>query len=534
MRVEFDVELGGAGLLGDAVFSLGPGEAGVFDVLYAPLVAGVSVGAVSFANDRLGQFWCVPCRPLATHARQTPTSHACLSVSFLLTSPSTPTTHRYKLNLTATPAPPKKLPAMRAAVGDVEEQEVTVENPSGVPLELRAAVSNRRNFSVRPSTLELPPYGQGAFILRYTPATIDKAEDVVVTLSAPSVGEWVYMATGTGMIPGTMPQVSPMAVVHERASHTLVFRNPFDSALSVSTELAYNDSAGAARPFDLLMRRSRTRLPPFGAMQIPYVFSPSEMTEYAGASIVVRSENFEGSEHPLAWRYPLLGIAEAPPHARRIEIVTKAREPMTRTIVLPLAGLKPNDAGVSETFTFELLTDSLESSESGTLLNRSLSLEGVGMTVDAVSAESGNASVKVRAQFQPLRPFSLAVELVVRKASGGGQWRFTLWIEAKQPDIDDTISLEGMLHQTSSVAFTLNNPFPESAPFKAFLTADSPSELVRPVSACAPLATPPHSRRFMCSRFPNTPTHTRHRQPHRQSSHTRAFSSPRMAKTRNS
>jgi hypothetical protein len=121
-RVEFDVEIEGSGLLGDAVFSLGPKEAGVFDVLYAPLVAGVGIGAVSFANDRLGQFW-------------------------------------YKLNLTSKPAPPTNLPAMSAAVGGVDEQIVTVENPSGVPLELRAAVSNRRVFSAQPSTLELPPYG---------------------------------------------------------------------------------------------------------------------------------------------------------------------------------------------------------------------------------------------------------------------------------------------------------------------------------------------------------------------------------------
>tara|TARA_B110000208_G_C11735285_1_gene417915 strand:- start:70 stop:1479 length:1410 start_codon:yes stop_codon:yes gene_type:complete len=366
---------------------------------------------------------------------------------------------------------------MSAAVGDIEEQEVTVENPSGVPLELRASVSNRRNFSVRPSTLELPPYGQGVFILRYTPATIDKEEDVVVTLSAPSVGEWVYMATGRGMVPGTMPLVTPMAVVHERASHTLVFRNPFDSPLTVSTELDYSEAAGAVRPFELLMRRSRTKLPPFGAMQVPYVFSPMEMTEYEGTAIIVRSQAFEGSERQLTWRYPLLGVAEAPPHARRIEIVTKAREPMSRTVVLPLAGLKPNEDGVAETFTFELLSDALDSSENGPLLKRSLFLEALDMTVDASTAESGNASVKLRAQFEPLRPFSLSVELLVRKASGGGLWRFTLWIEAKQPDVDDTITLEGMLHQTSSVAFTLDNPFPESAPFKAFLTADSPSEL---------------------------------------------------------
>jgi hypothetical protein len=150
---------------------------------------------------------------------------------------------------------------------------------------------------------------------------------------------------------------------------------------------------------------------------------------------------------------------------------------MVRTMVLPLAGLKPNDSGTSEAFTYELLSDALDSSENGPLLKRSLFLEGVDMSVTAEAAESGNACVKLRAQFEPLRPFSLSVELLVRKARGGGFWRFTLWVEAKQPDVDDTITLEGMLHQTSSVAFTLENPFPESAPFKAFLTADSPSEL---------------------------------------------------------
>ncbi len=39
-------------------------------------------------------------------------------------------------------------------------------------------------------------------------------------------------------------------------------------------------------------------------------------------------------------------------------------------------------------------------------------------------------------------------------------------IAAQEPDCDDTILIEGALHRTSNVAFTLENPFVQYAPFK--------------------------------------------------------------------
>jgi hypothetical protein len=78
--------------------------------------------------------------------------------------------------------------------------------------------------------------------------------------------------------------------------------------------------------------------------------------------------------------------------------------------------------------------------------------------------------------FEPNRPFRLSYDLVVSK-EGGGRWRFEVALEATEPEIDDTIIVEGTLGIPSNVSFRLSNNVAQAVPFDAFFTSDSPPQL---------------------------------------------------------
>ena len=78
--------------------------------------------------------------------------------------------------------------------------------------------------------------------------------------------------------------------------------------------------------------------------------------------------------------------------------------------------------------------------------------------------------------FEPNRPFRLSFDLVVTK-EGGGRWRFEIALEATEPEIDDTIVVEGTLGIPSNVSFRLSNNVAQATPFEAFFTSESPTQL---------------------------------------------------------
>jgi len=105
------------------------------------------------------------------------------------------------------------------------------------------------------------------------------------------------------------------------------------------------------------------------------------------------------------------------------------------------------------------------------LVARSLVIEPVKTTISSAAEP-----LEFEITFEPLRPFSCNCQFIVNKASGG-RWRFDLSLSATEPEPDDVITIEALLHHTSSVAFNLTNQFQTYAPFKANFSLESPSEL---------------------------------------------------------
>merc|ERR1719229_2124975 len=94
--------------------------------------------------------------------------------------------------------------------------------------------------------------------------------------------------------------------------------------------------------------------------------------------------------------------------------------------------------------------------------------------------DKSQVSLKVR--FAPLRPFVAMCKLVITRSSGG-RWRFDLKLEATEPEVDDTISIQSPLNKPASVAFRLSNHTSVYSEFDAFFDAESAYEFtVQPTS----------------------------------------------------
>merc|ERR1719229_1914927 len=90
--------------------------------------------------------------------------------------------------------------------------------------------------------------------------------------------------------------------------------------------------------------------------------------------------------------------------------------------------------------------------------------------------------VSLRVRLAPLRPFVALCNLLIKQATGG-RWRFDLKLEATEPEVDDTISIQSPLNKPASVAFRLSNHTSVYSEFDAFFDAESAYEFtVQPTS----------------------------------------------------
>ena len=110
--LEFEVAVQGVGLLGDETITVpaGPNTSGTYELLFSPLVAGVSYGSIAFLNPIAGEFW-------------------------------------YELKLVAEAAVPVELPLLQAPVGGSVQHTFAITNPVGDELPLRVTCSEPRNLS---------------------------------------------------------------------------------------------------------------------------------------------------------------------------------------------------------------------------------------------------------------------------------------------------------------------------------------------------------------------------------------------------
>ena len=109
----------------------------IYELIFSPLVAGVSTGRISFTNNRMGEIW-------------------------------------HTLNLEATPTMPTVLETIESMIGTTGSILVPIENPLDTNITLKSHVSNPDHFAVVPELIDLNGYEQGTFELQFRPSSLSE------------------------------------------------------------------------------------------------------------------------------------------------------------------------------------------------------------------------------------------------------------------------------------------------------------------------------------------------------------------------
>lgn len=445
--LEFDVRINAEGVFGEPIMTLGPRELGTYEFVFSPLLAGTSKGSVSFVNEKAGEFW-------------------------------------YDLVLTGENPPPTQLQDMKCSVGNKTTQTVVLDNPMPNDIIVKGNTSNKKNFSFSPNVLIIPAYDSLEITITYTPSSMGEWQTSDISFQHPSVGAWMFTLRGEGTRPKKMPLLTVSAGIGSRLSHSMAFTNPFASPIKVDVTLAEENT----HAFELYLKRTSQTLAPQGTMQIPFVFQPQVIQTHA-ATITVKTPDIEQG---IEWTYPIKGVGEGPIADSIIEISCQARSKFKKSYNLNLTGVLP---GRLEHYTcqVELPSDDLN------FLKRVLTVQLQDTQMKAVTTSQ---DMLVHLNFEPLRPIKTPVELVVYKRSGG-RWRFPMAVHVAEPEIDDEIKIESMIHTTSSVSFTLTNQFEIFSDFSAFLSPDSAPEFkVYPTSGILEPMSNPEGTKFIVSFSP--------------------------------
>jgi len=433
--VVFEVALNGEGLLGEVEFVLAPKETATYELVFSPLLPNRSKGTAVFFNDVVGEFW-------------------------------------YDLDLIAEPAPPEELPAMECELGRTAQTTVKIDNPTGQEVALKHRSTNKINFKVLQQRVVLPPLESTMITIEYSPASLGIQEEATITFDHPICGQWVYKVQGMGLAPLEARKVVVVAQVNRPVSSTVTFKNPFLETIHAYILLESKSEKGV---FSLLNKKAKVQIGPLATTQIPFSFCPPTMTQHsAELAVSVVKPN-------LTWSYQIQGVAEAPADSTLHTFTVQARELLETYYMLNLIGLdtSPGDRHG------DLLSCQLEvPPQYQALVSKcfSISLESRPDSEQQKPSTSKTPQVSVKVRFSPLRPFVAMCNLVITRASGG-RWRYDLKLEATEPEVDDTISIQSPLNKPASVAFRLSNHTSVYSEFDAFFDAESAYEFtVQPTS----------------------------------------------------
>ncbi|ETN15759.1 hypothetical protein PPTG_21988 [Phytophthora nicotianae INRA-310] len=442
----FTVELRGRGLLGPTTFTLEARQSGVYELVYSPLLVMKDAGeegAILFSSDTVGQFW-------------------------------------YRLILVAESADPHELDDMSCAVGDVCTQPLWLQNPSDQELQLQYRISNTRNFSIKGSNsttnntvkrVALPPFGRASVVVEYTPSSLSDFENTsIVFFEKDVVSDWEFTVRGRGRAPSVMKPLVVTARVNEAASTLFTFKNPFAAPLRVDVKLvaAESENSPPSPVFDMLLKKRHVLLESFGLLQVPISFIPRVVSE-TRAELVIHG----GDEYAeLEWRYPLRGVAEAPLHPRVLAVLAcQARDSVEKRVDCELLAAPDDMVLANETFTVDW---EIDAGRFGPMATAAAIERALTVTPLPVPSSSSSFILPYTIRFEPLRPYRGSIVLLVKKSSGG-LWRFDVSLDAGDPPVDDVLSIESSLNQTSSVSFQLRNQFRQPAAFLAEFSAGSSS-----------------------------------------------------------
>jgi len=315
----------------------------------------------------------------------------------------------------------------------------------------------------------LPPLESSSVVIEYSPSSLGVQEEAQIFFEHQVVGQWVYKAQGIGLAPCEARKVAVVAQVNRPVSSTVTFKNPFLETIHALIMLESRSEKGV---FSLLNKKAKVQIGPLATSQIPFSFCPPSMTQHS-AEIAVSVQ-----KPSLTWTYSIQGVAEAPTDSNVHPFTVQARESLEMFYAMNLVGL---EVAPGERHTDTLSCELEVPQQYQALVNRCFDIQ-IADHPDPAHRPKEKQQVSLRVRFAPLRPFVSLCNLVITRASGG-RWRFDVKLEATEPEVDDTISIQSPLNKPASVAFRLCNHTSAYSEFDAFFDAESAYEFtVQPTS----------------------------------------------------
>lgn len=418
--VVFEVVIEGEGLSGPATFSLLPLQTSTCEVFFLPLRAFKSKGSVVFIQEKLGEIW-------------------------------------YELSLTAEENPVIRSPTLKAELGKVEEWVVYLENPSSFFCDIEYKISNPNNFDVFPEFISIEPYETIPVKIKYIPSDLDINETGEILFESDKIGKWQFLVFGMGLPPTKFEPKVINGALFKDLSSTITFKNPFKETINVIISIEHSNDL-SKEALQLLIKKPKTSIVGLNILQIPFSFTPKEISEYHADIIVFMNEKIQ-------WRYPIHAITESTSQGPGYRFRTKARVPLIENISVKLPGL-PQEVK-SQKFIYEV--NNVDENYQN-LVKKCLNITEI-----KGNLEYSDDELLYQVKFSPMKPFKTSFDLIISRRTGG-RWKFRVFLEATDPDEDDTLVIYSALNSTKSVSFKLTNRYKSFASFNAFFTPDSDPE----------------------------------------------------------
>ncbi|XP_033113331.1 cilia- and flagella-associated protein 47-like isoform X2 [Anneissia japonica] len=348
----FDVLIEGEGLRGDAEIYLTAGQKKLYQLVFSPAVIGKTQGSLIFQNKVVGEFW-------------------------------------YLLHLSAETPGPTILPHIECELGKWSRLFITLSNPTLETLELTPSCSNTNNFTIDlepDAKIVMAPNSTVEVPLQFMPSSLGQSNHTAkVAFTCDQLGEWVFIASGTGLTPAPLETVSISSTLLSNTSLIIPFRNPtnetvfVDVVLSDNTDLLQNitepleqNQINPDSAFCLLLKHTTNiHLGPKATLDIPFTFAPDNMQLHKALCVVsirrVDSSDWEYEipvepNHPygrryadktecksglkqIRWIYPIHGIPESHPVIDKgAKISCQARSRIEEYLEVSLMGAVPSSA----------------------------------------------------------------------------------------------------------------------------------------------------------------------------------------------
>ncbi|XP_074645875.1 cilia and flagella-associated protein 47-like isoform X2 [Tubulanus polymorphus] len=497
-EINLEAKIDGRDLKGSNSIHLLPKTRGTYELTFSPTIIGKTVGNLTFFHELTGEFW-------------------------------------YKLVLTAENPVPTTISHMECELGRWDRQHITLDNPTEETLELLPYVTNLNNFRLErdnEKSLILHPHTKLKIPVVFMPSYVGpNGHETDIIFHSEQLGEWVFHASGSGLMPQPQDPVSVYSAVGSNTTIIIPFRNPMDEAVLVDVilkdkeqqyERIFNGKEREDSAFCLLLKNdTNVRVGPKSTLDIPVSFAPDDMILYE-ALCVLNVRRYDGSNWKympkydkgaapgavnsdlpiIKWLYPIQGIPEAQPVQEKPAVVEcQARNRAEERLEVVLSGVAPCAAGAQRGIRARAVTpkDETPHTPDGVVVSESISVTEeftyefvYGNDEDDRNLKNAVALSLVRKQrdkisglvilifhvvFSPNKTMKHDVQLIVRAATGG-VWRFPVRFIATEPTPDDVITIEAVgLYKECGVQFRLTSQEKHPTPFTAFFLAGSDPEL---------------------------------------------------------